>query len=63
MFWGGGGADLGEVVADTQPAMQWAVTKAPWSIKLTQAKCGMFLRGYRFSPAQAKIYMPEWILS
>ena len=24
-------ADLGEVMADTQAAMQWAVNKAPWS--------------------------------
>ena len=25
----GGGPDLGEVMLDTQVAMQWAVTKAP----------------------------------
>ena len=31
VFGVGGGADLGEAVADTQATMQWAVTKAPWS--------------------------------
>ena len=42
---GGMGADLGEVMADTQAAMQWAVTKAyavTWSMKLTQAKGTVF---------------------
>ena len=28
---GGRGVDLSEVVADTQAAIHWAVTKAPWS--------------------------------
>ena len=34
-----------------------------WSMKLTQTKCGMFLKGYGLSPAQAKIYRTEWIFS
>ena len=51
-------------IADTQAAMRWAVTNVTvtWWIKLTQAKCGMFLTGSWFSPAPAKIYGPEWVL-